>query len=364
MSVCASSQCSPTGLRPLVTISIGDTISVEMADLARKSRQWLTNRLTGSAIGAAPLLPGSAVRMMEALVGWAGPKLPVLGGMVAGNLKAAGLYSPAVYREYFIRAAAHLAGAVQVFRYGRSHHSGRPHKMHSDLARLVEERVFLDDSFDRLRHAAAMGKGVVLMGTHASNFLLVLARINQELPITVYLRHSRDPRKQETKKRWCEICGLDFIAEPPSAANPMRRAEIMADALSEKRILIITPDLAQKREDGVPVRLLGREVYLPAGAAAISQVVQAPLVTVLASPAPSGDRAITLRFFGPMEARVQERRRGWRQAAIQDALQWYTDLLAGEFLARYPALWFLWGDKRWTRVFRGDPRYTRTLDPA
>ena len=335
-----------------------------MAGLARKSRQWFTRRLIDAAVAAAPLLPERAVSVLEAAIGRAGPVLPVLGGMVADNLRAAGLYSPAVHREYFARAAAHLAGAVQVFRYARAAGRGQARGMHPDLARLVNERVLLDDSFERLRQAAAMGKGVVLMGVHASNFLLVLARINRELPITVYLRHSRDPRRQAIKKRWCEITGLDFIAEPPSAANPMRRAEIMADALSQGRTLIITPDLAQKREDGVPVRLLGREVYLPAGAAAISLVVQAPLVTVMARPAPAGGQSIGLRFFGPMATPVSQRRRGWRQAAIQECLQWYAGLLNDEFLIKYPALWFLWGDKRWARVFRGDPRYTRALEPS
>jgi hypothetical protein len=74
-----------------------------------------------------------------------------------------------------------------------------------------------------------------------------------------------------------------------------------------------------------------------------------------------GGRAITLRFFGPRSAEVPDRRRGWRQEAVRERLQWFADLFTTEFVRPHPELWFLWGDKRWTRVFRGDSRYTRAL---
>lgn len=358
-----------------------------MADLLRKSRQWLTSRLTAAAMSAAPALPARVIDGLESVIARVGPWSPVLAGMVADNMRAVGLYSREVHRDYFSNAAAHLAGVMQVFRYHGRDERG---KMHPELAWLVEQRVLLDDSFERLREAVAMGKGVVLLGVHASNFMLVLARMNQELPITVYLRHSRDPQKQLAKRRWCEITGLDFIAEPASVVNPARRAEIMAEALQAGRVLVITPDLALKREEGTPVRFFDREVFLPGGPVALSLVVQAPLVTVVAAPAaivggpaagsvarrPAGrectsmragnvrsaNGAIVLRFFGPMNADVPQRGRGWRQEAARERLQWFTDILVNEFLRPHPALWFLWGDKRWTRVFRGDLRYTRRLD--
>lgn len=41
-------------------------------------------------------------------------------------------------------------------------------------------------------------------------------------------------------------------------------------------------------------------------------------------------------------------------------MQWFADLFA-EFLHAEPAAWYLWGDKRWTRVWHGDQRYARRL---
>jgi len=313
-----------------------------------------------AALAFAPRLAPAAIDAMETAFARMGPRLPMLAQMVAGNMRAAGLYSRQVHRDYFACSAAHLAGVLHVLRYAGRGSTGQ---VHPALSRLVEERVRLDDSFSCLSEAAAGGKGVVLLGVHAANYMLVLARINQELPITVYLRYSPDPRKQAAKTAWCRAAGLEFIAEPPGVLDPSHRAELMARALQEGRILIVTPDLAQKREEGVPVRFLDREIYLPGGPVALSLIVEAPLVTVVAAPgAPT--KAITLRFFGPKSPKVVDRRRGWRQEATHERLQWFTDLFTSEFLCRCPALWFLWGDKRWTRAFRGDPRYTSPLPEA
>jgi len=332
-----------------------------MTAWARQFRTSVTTSLTQAAVTAAPRVGPGVIDALETAVGWLGPYAPILSSVVAENMRAAGVYSPVAHREYFARAGAHLGGVLHVLRYAHRPATGH---MHPELARLVERRIRLDDSFECLRRAAAGGKGVVLLGVHASEYMLVLARINQELPITVYLRHSRDAHKQAAKRAWCAATGLSFIAEPPGLLNPSRRAELMADALRAGRVLIVTPDLAQKRELGVPVRVLDREVYLPGGPAALSLLLEAPLVTVVAGPASEGNcygRGLSLRFFGPAPVVAVQRRRGWKKEAVRERLQWFADLFTNAFLRPHPALWFLWGDKRWTRVFRGDPRYTPPL---
>ncbi|GMU20882.1 MAG: hypothetical protein AMXMBFR13_09780 [Phycisphaerae bacterium] len=323
----------------------------------RTIRQWLTANIIEAALAAAPRMPEWAIAGLERLVATGGTHVPVLRSIVAANMRAAGVWSEQNHAAYFARAAAHLAGVLHVFRHASGIDQGTTGRIHPDLARYVESVVRLDDSFDCLRRAAAAGRGVVLMGVHASHFMLVVARMNQELPITVYLRHSRDPRRQQAKQQWCRAAGLEFIAEPPNAADPTRRAALMAEALHAGRVLIITPDLPQKRELGAPVDFLGREIYLPAGPAALSLLAESPIVTVLARPA-EDPQAIILSLHGPLAPDAQRGYKGWRQEAIRQRLQWFVDLFTSEFLLKYPALWFLWGDKRWTRVFRGDPRYT------
>jgi hypothetical protein len=45
-------------------------------------------------------------------------------------------------------------------------------------------------------------------------------------------------------------------------------------------------------------------------------------------------------------------------------MQWFADHFA-QFLTAHAALWYLWGDKRWTQLLHDDPRYGRRVtEPA
>ena len=72
---------------------------------------------------------------------------------------------------------------------------------------------------------------------------------------------------------------------------------------------------------------------------------------------------IRVYVHGPVSAEVPNKKRGWRQLAVQQRIQWFVDLLAA-LVKAHPEMWFLWGDKRWTRMFQGDPRYSRSLAPG
>lgn len=325
----------------------------------RAMRRWTTARVSDAAVAAAPLLPRVAVDAVEWSLRTAGPFVPILRGIVAGNMRAAGVFEPRHVREYFARCAAHLAGALHVFRLaGHTETHGASPSMPDELTRIVEQRIRLDDSIDRLRDALALGRGAVILPAHTTNYLLALARVNQVVPITIYLRHSRNPRRLAAKRRWCEATGLHYIAEPASATDPTSRAVLMADALREGRALVITPDLPQKRGSGAAVRLLNRTIFLPTGGAGLALLADAPL---LAATNRAEGPANRVCFHGPYDVPDPPRGRGWRPQAIQRRLQWFADIMS-DFLRTDPALWFLWADNRWTRVFLDDPRYTGRPD--
>jgi lauroyl/myristoyl acyltransferase len=339
-------------------LTTGETPVPRETPVLRDVRKRLTSWVSHVSLSAAPALTPAMIDAFEAALAVAGPNLPVLSRIVAENMRAAGVYSRAVHRDYFARVAAHLAGALHVFRHVRLDAS-RPVGMNDALAAVAEERIRLDDSVDGLRQAAQAGRGVIIMGAHAVNFVLGLARLNQVVPITVYLRHTRDARRLTAKRRWCQTTGLDFIAEPARLTDPTSRAARMAEALGRGRVLVITPDLPQKRGAGVAVRLFDREICLPAGAAALSLVTASPLFTLVGRPM---GPATCITLHGPFSTPSEPRGRGWRREAIRRRLQWFTDHLA-DFLRANPAMWFLWGDRRWTRVWHGDPRYVSAPTP-
>ena len=332
----------------------------------RVVRKWLTARLTDVALVAAPRLRPGVIDVFESLLARGGRYCPVVRQLVARNMQAVGVYTPQAHRDYFTRAAAHLAGQLHILR-NAPHAGGAPGAgMPEQLARVVRDRIQLDASFDRLRQAASGGQGVIIMAPHVVDLPLWLARLNQEVPLSVYMRDSKDPMRRFAKQQWYRTAGCDAIVESSGNRNALDSGEAdrasgrrrLIEALRQRRVVVITPDIPQKDPKGKPVRFFDREICLPRGAAILSRLTSAPLMTMVARPA---GPAIRLVLHGPFSAHVGTgpERSASRPASVQQRLQWFTDCFV-DFLRAYPSLWFFWGDKRWGRVFRGDPRYVRS----
>jgi lauroyl/myristoyl acyltransferase len=323
----------------------------------------------------APLMPGFAVDALATMLAKCGPVTPVLAGMVRRNMVSAGVYRRGVISAYFAQVSRHFAGAAHIFRL-----ASRPEK----VAALARAQVEVDASVGHIREALGQNKGAIIIPPHVCNYLLTLTRLNQEIPICVYLRWSENPRRQEMKRAWCAAAGLEVILEPASATDPTSRAAACVEALRSGKALVMTPDIAQKSDKGLAVRLLNREVYLPSGPASIAMLAEAPIVPVFGKLV--GERhvitaqaAIIVETSGEksksqIPARRDEkskqeeegdggaeatagRGRGWRKTLLAGAMQRWADGFE-LFLKEYPEAWFLWGDSRWTKVFQGDPRYS------
>jgi len=324
--------------------------------LSRLLRHWATARVFAGAVSVAPRLSVRTLDAVGRLVARGGPYCPVVSHNVAENMRAVGLFSPASHREYFRQLGQHFAGALHALRCADQGLAAGPSR---ELAGIIADRIELDESIEYLRATAGTGRGAIIMAPHICGYLLNLARLNQEIPLTVYLRHSRDPLRHSVKRGWYHASGVNWICEPADAGGPLGRLGLMAAAISAGRTLFITPDLPRKPEAGTPVRLLGREVYLPAGPVLLAARTRAPLFMLTARR--RGQRQ-QLVIEGPYRLDATARGRERRRAAIQRGLQWFADRFE-RFLIEQTPMWYLWGDKRWTRVLHGDPRYGHVLEP-
>lgn len=311
---------------------------------AREVRRWLTARGMHFACATAPLVPSWTMALAERWLRLVGPTFPVLSRMVAANMRAAGVYSPACYRAYFDQVARHLTNAWRVFQAAR-----QP----LVVAELARRQVGLDESVERIVAARSSGRGVVLLPPHVCNYLMTLPRLNQDIPLSVYLRWSEDERKLETKRQWCAASGLRVIMEPPGA-DPMSRAAACVEALRSGAVLVMTPDIAQRRGQGVPVWILGRNAFLPSGPASIAMLAEVPLIPIFGRLA-EGRHYICAAE--PIEITMLSRAEGGRPEALRRAMQIWAEHFEA-FVRNQPEAWFLWADSRWTRVFRGDPKYS------
>jgi lauroyl/myristoyl acyltransferase len=368
--------------------------------MLRPLRQELVRRLSYAAAAAAPHVPESAIGCAERWVRHVLVYAPVLGRMVEENLRGAGLFSRAVQRAYFAEAALHYGNGLRIFG------AAGPEAVRG----LAEGRVVVDRSIEALPSLLQQCGGLVIAPAHVCNYLLTLVRLNQFIPLTIYLRWSKDARRRELKERWCRAAGLQVILEPPSATDPTSRAAACVEAVRSGRALVMTPDLAMRSEQGLPVTLLGRSVFLPVGPASIAMLAGVPLVPVFGRSVgcrahswwtshrataerdgPTGPGGVhepsvphpALRdgvghppHFGttsrrggqsqeiyacdPIRVPTLKREDGGRQAGLEWATQRWTDCFEA-YLRRDPQLWFFWGDKHWSRVFHGDPRYVQRL---
>jgi len=316
----------------------------------RSIRRWFTRQALAVGQATAPLLPDRAISGVEWTMRRLSPHLPILSPLVAENMRSAGVHSDTAVRAYFAQVSQHFANGLRVFRWTR-----QPEK----VAALARAQIDLDTTIDYIREAHATRRGAIVAPAHTCNYVLTLARLAQAVPICIYLRWSEDRRKVQMKQQWCQAAGLHVVLEPPSASNPTSRAAACVEVLKTGGILAMTPDIAQKDQEGVEVRLLGRWIRLPTGAASIAMLAESPMIPLFGRLI---DGVQQLYAEPPITVEHLSRADGGRKVAVQRAMQQWTDGFE-KFLRECPQAWFLWGDSRWTRVFRCDPRYVEDETP-
>ena len=308
----------------------------------------MVGRAKSAGLAAAPRLSCSMVDRIERMLAKWGPRAPVLSRQVHSNMRAAGVGGPDAVQEHFRQMARHLSNALRIFR------SGFAPDVVADMAR---RDIQADASIELVRSAMSAGRGAVIIPPHVCNFLLTAVRLNHEIPLSIYLRWSSDPRKRELKEAWCKAAGLNAILEPANATDPSARAAACVDLLRSGRALVMTPDIVQRAGKGAAGQMFGRVVDLPTGPASIAMLAESPLFSMFGY---TRDSVHTMTFKPPRIIVSRSRAEGGRTAAVREAMQEWGDYFA-EFLRTEPATWFLWGDSRWTRFFRGDPAYSTPI---
>jgi lauroyl/myristoyl acyltransferase len=318
--------------------------------MLRAWRHWLRAQATDAAVALAPRLSPAAVARIENALRRLGPWTPVLGRQIADNMRAAGVFSAEDYRRHFAHLAAHAAGALFTLRCAT-----RGTDAASPLLDYARERVLLDDSLALIEQARAQGRGVVLTGPHLANYLVSLALLHRQIPLAIYFRYAKDARHRRAKDAWWHASGIEPILEPPSDQGAPDRVGRIAAALHDGKVVYVPPDLPRKLGDGVPVRVGERTVCLPAGPAVLASRTGAPLFALLARQ--DGAR-LRLYAVGPAPVAGGPDAPDVARERVQARMQWFADLFS-VFLCEHAPLWYFWGDKRWTRVWRDDPRYVR-----
>jgi KDO2-lipid IV(A) lauroyltransferase len=216
------------------------------------------------------------------------------------------------------------------------------HQFGFDAAGMAERFTF-DSSVVHLDRAVAAGRGVLLVGPHVFCHEIGVAAMHRRHPLVMLVRQSKSPDREALKQRWYEATGLDTIRRP-------RHASVVSDTrtflrlLRAGRLMAIAPDLLAEHGHGVPVRVFGRELHVPAGPAVLAMRSGAAIVSAFAD---FSAGRIQLSFSEPEYVTAD----GDKAAAVSAAMTRLWGRLEA-YLTSAPESWMFWLDKRWQRALR------------
>jgi lauroyl/myristoyl acyltransferase len=250
---------------------------------------------------------------------------------LARTMRAAGVYRKGLVDLHLERAADQMTFLMHIFRAGFPD-SG------------VAGRFRFDESFHHLQQAYDARRGVLVVSPHLCCYPLVPRILSDRIPCSIYLRRSREHRKHRINEA-IGTAGGGHLVYPPENATRLERLTAAIRVLREGRMLFITPDLPRKADEGVPVRILGRDVHFPTGVAIMAMRTKAPIVALDWH---CREGVYNVRCHEPMDLSG----RGDRQRRAAAAIRRFAELM-DECLRRQPEMWWNWLDKRWTKIIRG-----------
>jgi KDO2-lipid IV(A) lauroyltransferase len=143
-----------------------------------------------------------------------------------------------------------------------------------NLPKVLDNMTFV--GLEHLRKALEEKRGVIGLGAHIGNFILLnIALAQTDLP---FISVTKEPREKPLKiryQRWKGACGLTWIDADSQAAATR---EILR-ALRDNYIVHLISDERKKR-DGIIVPFFGRPALTAAGPAVLSLRTGSPIVPI------------------------------------------------------------------------------------
>jgi KDO2-lipid IV(A) lauroyltransferase len=143
-----------------------------------------------------------------------------------------------------------------------------------NLPGVLDDVTFV--GLEHLERALAENRGVIGLGAHLGNFILLnIALAQTDLP---FISVTKEPREKPLKiryQRWKRACGLTWIDADSRAAA----TKGILRALKDNHIVHLISDERKKR-DGIVVPFFGRPALTAAGPAVLSLRTGSPIIPI------------------------------------------------------------------------------------
>jgi len=200
------------------------------------------------------------------------------------------------------------------------------------------------EGMEHLEKAYSLGKGVIGVTGHISNFELLAAYVSlRGYKLSAIGRELYDPRLNELLIKNRQKVGVQNIYSTASAKEVIR-------VLNSGRMIGVLMDQDTSRVRGIFVKFFGRLARTPVGPAILALRFNSPIVPMAIVQTRKGDYKIIIQEeIKPLSEKTREEN-------IHYLTQRSTDFLEG-IIREYPDQW-VWMHKRWLR----SPDSIRNLD--
>ncbi len=201
-----------------------------------------------------------------------------------------------------------------------------------------QPKMLRDVGFVGLEHlddVRAAGRGVIGLGAHIGNFILMDIAIAQtDLPFVAITKEPRQKPLKTRYQRWKNLCRLSWI----DADSTMSAGKAILKSLKSGMIVHIVADERKKR-DGIVVPFFGRPALTAPGPAALSIRAGAPIVPIFITERERYRH--TIEILPP----IRHEPTGDLEKDTYALTEKSNEVIA-EYIVRYPDQW-AWTNPRW-----------------
>ncbi len=190
-------------------------------------------------------------------------------------------------------------------------------------------------NIEHLKEALKKGKGVIALGAHMGNFILMTIRLTMsELPFMVVLKDPKNEMLKNKYKKWQNLIGVRYI----DAKTEIRATKDILRALRQNQIVYLIAD-ERKKKDGILVPFFGKPALTTPGPAVLSLRTGAPLIPMFVTKRKGRNHIIEIL------PAIDVERTGKIEQDIYNLTEAANNVIS-DYIRKYPDQW-AWTNPRW-----------------